>query len=175
MPRRDQAAVRRERRGRRHGAERRDARAYCEWAGKRLCKALDGSALGFDDDPVLGEWHFACSGGLMTTYPYGDEPDDSACHIDGDNSKEPVGSFPACEGGYPGLFDMQGNVHEWVDACESHAPTALCRVRGGGTYGAAVQRSCARTGCPRRCRKTRALITERGRATSARSARWRPG
>ena len=27
---------------------------------------------------------------------------------------EPVGSRPTCEGGYPGLMDMSGNVHEWV-------------------------------------------------------------
>ena len=121
-----------------------DARAYCEWAGKRLCKKIDGDPLDFDDDPVLGEWHFACSGGLQTLYPYGDDPDDTACHIDDMINKEPVASFPGCEGGYPGLFDMQGNVHEWVDACESDEPTAQCRVRGGGTYGAAVQWSCAR-------------------------------
>jgi len=121
-----------------------DARAYCEWAGKRLCKALDGTALDFDDDPVLGEWHFACSGGLQTLYPYGNEPDDTACHIDGMIDKDPVASHPACEGGYPGLFDMQGNVHEWVDACESDEPTAQCRVRGGGTYGSATQWRCAR-------------------------------
>lgn len=121
-----------------------DARAYCEWAGKRLCKRLNGAPLGFDDDPVLGEWHFACSGGLEKAYPYGPDPDSSACHIDDQITKEPVASFPACEGGYPGLFDMQGNVAEWVDACESDEPTAKCRVRGGGTYGSATQWSCSR-------------------------------
>lgn len=121
-----------------------DARAYCDWAGKRLCKRLNGDPLGFDDDPVLGEWHFACTGGLQKAYPYGETPDDGACHIDDQIDKEPVASFPECEGGYPGLFDMQGNVHEWVDACESDLPTAKCRVRGGGTYGSASQWRCNR-------------------------------
>ena len=31
-----------------------------------------------------------------------------------------------------------------VDACESDAPTARCRVRGGGTYGSATQWACNR-------------------------------
>ncbi|MEZ4438246.1 MAG: hypothetical protein R3B72_04115 [Polyangiaceae bacterium] len=53
-------------------------------------------------------------------------------------------SFPKWRGGYPGILDMQGNVHEWVDACESDAPTARCRVRGGGTYGSATQWACNR-------------------------------
>lgn len=121
-----------------------DARAYCEWAGKRLCKRLNGEPLGFDDDPVLGEWHFACTGGLQTAFPYGETADDTACHIDDEITKEPVASFPGCEGGFPDLFDMQGNVHEWVDACESDLPTAKCRVRGGGTYGSANQWRCNR-------------------------------
>ena len=93
---------------------------------------------------MLGEWHFACTGGLQTAFPYGETADDTACHIDDEITKEPVASFPGCEGGFPDLFDMQGNVHEWVDACESDLPTAKCRVRGGGTYGSANQWRCNR-------------------------------
>ena len=28
-----------------------------------------------------------------------------------------VGTTPGCEGGFPGIFDLAGNVHEWEDAC----------------------------------------------------------
>jgi sulfatase modifying factor 1 len=114
-----------------------DAHAYCNWAGKRLCGALSGGSLTHDDAPVLGEWHFACTGGLQTIYPYGDDAIDDACNIPGTSARAAVGSFPQCEGGYPGLFDMQGNVAEWVDACEPGAPGAQCRVRGGHTFGSA--------------------------------------
>jgi formylglycine-generating enzyme required for sulfatase activity len=114
-----------------------DAHAYCTWANKRLCGALAGGPLGFDDQPLLGEWHFACTGGLMTVYPYGDEPDDRACNITGEAMKDAVASHPACEGGFPGMFDMQGNVEEWIDACQPASPEAQCRARGGHTYGTA--------------------------------------
>lgn len=117
-----------------------DAHAFCRHNDKRLCRALAGSAMALDDDPVIGEWHFACTGGLMTAYPYGNDPIDGECHIDDQLPKEEVALGGDCEGGYPGIFDMQGNVHEWVDACTG----TQCRIRGGGTYGAAVQWSCNR-------------------------------
>lgn len=119
-----------------------DAHAYCKWAGKRMCGAIAGGPLGFDDAPLLGEWHFACTGGLMTTYPYGDAPDDAACNITETNTKLPAGSHPACEGGFPGMFDMQGNVEEWIDACQPAGPTAECRARGGHTFGSATYWRC---------------------------------
>ena len=118
-----------------------DALAYCTWAGKRLCGALaDGGPLGFDDDPVQGEWHFACSAGLTQAYPYGDTPLD-VCHIDDMIGKDAVGDHPSCEGGFAEMFDMQGNVHEWINACNA---AGECRFRGGGTYGSSTQWSCDR-------------------------------
>jgi len=121
-----------------------DAWAYCDYAGKRLCRGLDGESLAWSDAAILGEWHFACSAGLTQPYPYGDSADPMACHVDGEIGKEPVGSFFGCEGGFAGIFDMQGNVSEWIDACESDAPDARCRVRGGNTYGSATQWTCDR-------------------------------
>ena len=40
-----------------------DALAYCDWAGKRLCGAIDGSRKAFDAgiDPTVSEWFRACS------------------------------------------------------------------------------------------------------------------
>lgn len=89
------------------------ARAYCEWAGKRL--------------PTEEEWYRACSGPDSLTYPWGNEfdpaPPDSARVAnfsggeDGFMRTAPVGSFPAGRSSY-GLFDMGGNVWEWTVGTE---------------------------------------------------------
>lgn len=43
-----------------------------------------------------------------------------------------VGSFAACVGGVPGLYDMSGNLGEWGDACAANTgENDYCQVRGG--------------------------------------------
>ena len=131
-----------------------DAYAYCAHVGKRLCGSLDGGAALAIDAPVTGdEWQFACSAGFQQAYPYGDTGEICACYLPEEwdskmmcdymsiqtyNYKVAVMSLPGCEGGFPGIFDMQGNASEWTARCEpgNGDGEENCVVRGGSTWSA---------------------------------------
>lgn len=121
-----------------------DAYAYCKWAGKRLCGKIGGGANGFNDyaNATLDQWYNACSAGGARTYPYGNTYVGTACvgwDYDGvpgyqstTDQTRAVGSATGCEGGYPGIFDLSGNVWEWEDSCNgSNGAQDRCSLRGG--------------------------------------------
>jgi len=110
-----------------------DAYGYCKDNGKRLCGKIGGNSLDWADfDEVgLSQWYKACTMGGARSFPYGTTYDGMVCNVGdlGSGGIWDVGSGAMCEGGYPGIFDMSGNVWEWEDACDTM--TTKCRRRGG--------------------------------------------
>jgi len=114
-----------------------DAFAYCRWAGKRLCGKIAGGPADFTK-PTLpsDQWYAACAGPSQWIYPYGPTFNVDACNsgFDGMPGLVPSGGFPDCQGSPPGLYDMSGNVWEWVDACDGDGMESQCLRRGGSFY-----------------------------------------
>lgn len=98
------------------------AEQVCAFVGGRLCAEQ--------------EWLSACRGTEGRAFPYGQTFDLAACNVQSETVKvagptrgtAPVGSQAGCEGGLAGLFDMAGNVSEWVSDCKG----AYCKFRGAG-------------------------------------------
>jgi sulfatase modifying factor 1 len=122
-----------------------DAFSYCAWAGKRLCGMIGGGSEPYKDPSVMNDvkksqWYAACAGGEGTPrkYPYrGDYQPVCNDKLSGGAARD-VGSMPGCHGppGTPqaAVYDMSGNVYEWVDNCQASAAAPSqqsCLTRGG--------------------------------------------
>jgi formylglycine-generating enzyme required for sulfatase activity len=109
----------------------RDAQAYAAWLSQ-----LTGQPYRL---PTAEEWMFAATAGKPTAYWWGDEVKSGMmrcrqCDADAasDYGTVPVRSYlpnPL------GLYDMHGNVWEWVADCVEQSRAGACRFRA--TYGGA--------------------------------------
>ena len=89
-----------------------DAMAYAAWLSKQTGKTYRL--------PSEAEWEYAARAGTTTKYSWGNEIGINRANCDGcgsqwdDKMTAPVGSFEANSWG---LYDMHGNVWEWVQDC----------------------------------------------------------
>lgn len=107
-----------------------DARAFCTAVGKRLCGKVGGGTAdpGAITSPDLNEWFRACSAGGLQKFPYGNLYAPKCNDINAPTTTPvDVGLYGDCIGGYPGLYDMSGNVREWEATCNVNG----CYARGG--------------------------------------------
>ena len=137
------------------GAEYETVTAACAAAGKRLCRP--------------DEWFRACGGPDEQAYCYGDEYDPVACNgIDafcadpspgcgleeGGFHVTVTGSFSGCTNEY-GLFDINGNLWEWVEDpelvvrggafnCGNSALLHACDYTSPAAYRSAIGFRCCR-------------------------------
>lgn len=101
------------------------ARDACQAAGKRLCTQEEWLAACQGAPPVddNGDGSFADDLVEGTSYPYGDYHDPRRCWDNQDRDKmRPVytGEMPGCVS-KDGVYDLTGNVEEWVGATEKEA------------------------------------------------------
>lgn len=99
-----------------------DANAYADWLSQQT-----GQPYRL---PTEAEWEYAARAGTQTRYSWGNQLVPQRANCDGCGSNwdsrqpAPVGSFPANSWG---LYDMHGNVSEWVQDCyaDNYADTPL--------------------------------------------------
>jgi formylglycine-generating enzyme required for sulfatase activity len=88
-----------------------DAHQYANWLRKKTGKAYRL--------PSESEWEYAARAGGTTTYIWGPKLEMNMANCAGCN--EPKNTGPVPTGSYPpnafGLYDMAGNVAEWVEDC----------------------------------------------------------
>lgn len=97
-----------------------DARAYAQWAGKRL--------------PTEAEWQWAAQNGVReTSYPWGNEFDSTLCNSGHTRGLTPVKQFEKGRT-LSGLYDMCGNVWQWTESERTDGYNNYCILRGGAWY-----------------------------------------
>lgn len=115
-----------------------EAYFFCQKVGKHLCGHLGGGAVAPADvaDAGASEWARVCTGNGARVFATSTTPANPACNITtgtvDDGRGQPHDRAPSCEGP-PGVFDMPGNMIEWLDACGVGGDDRQC-ANGGDSY-----------------------------------------
>ncbi len=96
-----------------------DARAYAQWADKRL--------------PTEEEWQHAAQGPEKRTYPWGDEMREGVCNSGLSGGTSSVTAFPEGRSAF-GCYDMCGNVWELTESERSDGRIRFCILKGGSYF-----------------------------------------
>jgi len=114
-----------------------DARFYCAAVGKRLCGSTSGGGAPYDPQSSEWEkeqWGQACNAQGSQIFTYGEPYAPSTCNSEG-TATLPVAALSGCQSSvaeFSGVYDMNGNVKEWVDQCSPQLSANTCYARGGG-------------------------------------------
>jgi gamma-glutamyl hercynylcysteine S-oxide synthase len=95
-----------------------DAKAYAQWAGKRL--------------PTEIEWQYAAQGTDGRKYPWGNQFDSTKCNNSFGHTT-PVDAFPSGKGPF-GIMDMIGNVWQLTNDVYDNGTNYFGMIRGGSCY-----------------------------------------
>ena len=98
--------------------DRTDARAYVQWAGKRL--------------PTEMEWQYAAQGTDGRKYPWGNTFDSTRCN-NGLGSTTPVDAYPLGKSPF-GVMDLVGNVWQLCNEQYDNGTFYFGMLRGGSYY-----------------------------------------
>ncbi|MBK7396793.1 MAG: SUMF1/EgtB/PvdO family nonheme iron enzyme [Myxococcales bacterium] len=121
--------------------------AYCKWAGKRLCRALDTAAALSTENSEL---YYACgNGAAATARPYGTSYVAGNCDVEtGRSIPTSILATPKCHGPtapYDKIFNLIGSAEEWSEECTDSPAPSKCRARGGYFGNISNVAVCART------------------------------